>query len=48
MGISWNTLCALKGVKPPVALMLGKVEVWRRGRQSLRWLEGITYSMDMG
>ena len=31
-----------------MTLMLGKVEVWRRrGRQSLRWLEGITDSMDM-
>ena len=31
-----------------VTLMLGKVEVWRRrGQQSLRWLEGITDSMDM-
>ena len=29
--------------------MLGKIEDRRkRGQQSLRWLEGITYSMDMG
>ena len=28
-------------------LMLGKIEGRRRGRQSMRWLEGITYSMDM-
>ena len=29
--------------------MLGKIEDRRkRGRQSLRWLEGITDSMDMG
>ena len=28
-------------------LMLGKTE-GRRGRQSLRWLDGITDSMDMG
>ena len=30
-------------------LMLGKIEVRkRRGRQRMRWLEGITDSMDMG
>ena len=30
------------------SLMLGKVEVRRRrGRQRMRWLDGITYSMDM-
>ena len=30
-------------------LMLGKVEGRRRrGRQRMRWLDGITYSMDMG
>ena len=28
-------------------LMLGKIEVGRRGRQRLRWLDGITNSMDM-
>ena len=29
-------------------LMLGKIEGWRRrGRQKIRWLDGITYSMDM-
>ena len=28
-------------------LMLGKTEGRRRGRQKLRWLDGITYSMDM-
>ena len=28
--------------------MLGKTEGrWRRGRQRMRWLDGITYSMDM-
>ena len=28
-------------------LMLGKLEGRRRGRQRIRWLDGITYSMDM-
>ena len=29
-------------------LMLGKIEGWRRrGWQKMRWLDGITYSMDM-
>ena len=27
-------------------LMLGKIEGWRRGRQRMRWLDGITDSMD--
>ena len=28
--------------------MLGKIEIRRRrGRQKMRWLDGITYSMDM-
>ena len=27
--------------------MLGKTEDWRRGRQKMRWLDGITDSMDM-
>ena len=29
-------------------LMLGKIESRRRGRQRMRWLHGITDSMDMG
>ena len=29
-------------------LMLGKIEVGRRGQQRMRWLDGITDSMDMG
>ena len=29
-------------------LMLGKIEGRRRGRQSMRWLDGFTDSMDMG
>ena len=28
--------------------MLGKIEVRRRGRQRIRWLDGITDSIDMG
>ena len=31
--------------KPPV---LGKIEGRRRGRQRMRWLDGITDSVDMG
>ena len=30
------------------ALMLGQIEGRRRGRQRMRWLDGITDSMDMG
>ena len=29
-------------------LMLGKIEGRRRGRQRMRWWDGITDSMDMG
>ena len=29
-------------------LMLGKIEGRRRGQQKMRWLDGITDSMDMG
>ena len=29
------------------ALMLGKIEGRRRGQQRMRWLDGITDSMDM-
>ena len=28
--------------------MLGKIEGGRRGQQRMRWLDGITDSMDMG
>ena len=27
--------------------MLGKIEGWRKGRQRLKWLDGIINSMDM-
>ena len=30
------------------SLMLGKIEGRRRGRQRIRWLDGITDSMDIG
>ena len=30
------------------SLMLGKIEGRRRGQQKIRWLDGITYSMDLG
>ena len=29
-------------------LMLGKSEGWRRRQQRMRWLDGITYWMDIG
>ena len=29
-------------------LMLGKIEGRRRGQQKMRWLDGVTDSMDMG
>ena len=29
-------------------LMLGKIEGRRRGQQRMRWLDGMTDSMDMG
>ena len=29
-------------------VMMGKIEGRRRGRQRMRWLDGITDSMDMG
>ena len=32
---------------PEKTLMLGKTEDGRRGRQRMRWLDGITDSMDM-
>ena len=31
-----------------LTLMLGKIESRRRGRQRMRWLDGIIDSMDLG
>ena len=31
-----------------LGMMLGMIEGRRRGRQRMRWLDGITDSMDMG
>ena len=39
---------SLPSEPPGEALMLGKIEGRRgRGRQRMRWLDGITYSIDM-
>ena len=32
----------------PIFLLLGKIEARRSGRQRMRWLDGITNSVDMG
>ena len=32
---------------PEKTLMLGQTEVWRRGRQRMRWVDGITNSRDI-
>ena len=37
----------LTGVKKNKHPMLGKIEGSRRGRHTVRWLDGITDSMDM-
>ena len=34
-------------IAEPKPLMLGKIEGGRRGRQRIRWLDGVTSSMDM-
>ena len=44
-GISSGTCTA--ELREPKTLMLGKTEGRRRGRQRMRWLGGITDSMDM-
>ena len=32
---------------PEKTLMLGQTEVWRRGRQRMKWVDGITNSRDI-
>ena len=40
--------CLMRKANPlEKALVLGKIEDRRRGRQRIRWLDGITDSMDM-
>ena len=44
--LSLATWCRVDSLEK--TLMLGKIEgMWRRGQQRMRWLDGITESMDM-
>jgi len=56
-GIHWKDWCWSWSSKPLATwceelthwiLMMGKIEGGRRGQQRMRWLDGITDSMDMG
>ena len=40
-----HLMCRLDSLEN--TLMLGKIEGGKRGRQRMRWLDGITDSMDM-
>ena len=40
-------VCAIMSDSLEKTLMLGKIEGRRRGQQRMRWLDGITVSMDM-
>ena len=46
-GTSLHEIFHAKILKWVAILMLGKIEVRRRGQQRTRWLNGITNSMDM-
>ena len=39
--------CVIALTSSPESILLGKIESKRRGRQMMRWLDGITDSMDM-
>ena len=43
----YNIYYSCPSVSDGKTLMLGKIEGRRRERQSMRWLDGITNSMDM-
>ena len=47
--LNWrrSNLSVLKEISPKKTLMLGKTDGKRRGWQKMRWLDGITDSMDM-
>ena len=45
--VSENIYLQITNTESRKTLMLGKIEGRRRGRQRVRWLDGITNSMDM-